>query len=640
MNVAKPFSYLIAILCLGAVLRFLHLDAKPLWMDEVITAIFGFGRTYYDVPTQAALPLSEFVAVFQLNPAATCPQIAATVSTQSVHPPLFFCWMHQWLTWVNWLPMSSIWKLRAFPALLGVGAIAAVYWLNRVAFSFKAGLYGAAMMAVSPFAVYLSQEARHYTLPMLLVTLALVGLYQLLVDIQRQTLHPGVWLGWIAVNSLGFYVHYFFLLAFVAQVVPLLLMAGRFQFMDLAETPTYSESAWMPNPVKWGDLRKGFPKKLQRWLSPNLSSFKAFRMPLLAISAVCLVYLPWLPTFLGHMQRPETDWMQSHDSNWIQAIAPFYQIPIGWVLMVIAFPVEQQPLWIASLSVLLMLGFVTWLTWIVVSRLKTLWHLPETALGTQMLLIFVSTAILEFFAIAYLLGKDITQVPRYHFIYFPAICALLGVSLSNGHQPKSWQIPQSSNAEPLQKDNLDIQIFHAGLTPVQPLPRFKRSRSMVAAQYAVWIVLLVGLISSLFVSADLVFKKPYHPDQMAQIMMQGPEKPILVAFAYNDFQDMALSLSLANELNRQSTYAEQTPQIAFALMEEFNGYEPVWQNLATLAHPLRFPLNLWSVSPGLKRIGYRPTLVLRDTTGQPHQCFIDPTNYYRIGIPYQLYRCQ
>ena len=69
--------------------------------------------------------------------------------------------------------------MRSLPALIGVIEIAAIYCLNRLVFSKSAALMAAALMAVSPFAVYLSQEARHYTLPMLLTTLALLGLIKI-----------------------------------------------------------------------------------------------------------------------------------------------------------------------------------------------------------------------------------------------------------------------------------------------------------------------------------------------------------------------------------------------------------------------------------------------------------------------------
>jgi hypothetical protein len=53
-------------------------------------------------------------------------------------------------------------------------------------------------MAVSPFGVYLSQEARHYTLPILLITLALLGLIQIQQALysQQQLPRPIVWLFW------------------------------------------------------------------------------------------------------------------------------------------------------------------------------------------------------------------------------------------------------------------------------------------------------------------------------------------------------------------------------------------------------------------------------------------------------------
>jgi uncharacterized membrane protein len=138
--------------------------------------------------------------------------------------------MHKWLEIHRGgvLGHGLVWSLRSLPALFGVCAIAAVYYLNRIAFSPAAGLMGAAMIAVSPFAVYLSQEARHYTLPMLLIILALLGLIQIQQDFQRQQLRFSVWLGWVIINIIGFYVHYFFILAFIAQGVTLFgLMYSR-----------------------------------------------------------------------------------------------------------------------------------------------------------------------------------------------------------------------------------------------------------------------------------------------------------------------------------------------------------------------------------------------------------------------------
>lgn len=580
MKRSRHYWLLAGIVLLGAVLRFWHLEMKPLWMDEVITALFSLGHTYQDVPLDAVLPLSAFEQIFTLNPQTTCAQITKTVSVQSVHPPLFFCGMHQWLGWLNPLPVSWVWKLRSLPALFGVAAIAALYLLNRIAFSAKAGLVGAALMAVSPFAVYLSQEARHYTLPMLLVILALIGLYAMLIDLQNQRFRLLVWLGWIGVNSIGFYIHYFFLLAFFAQSVTLVLGDRKIAQSNRAAS-------------KWAMQDFTLPA----WLPTTA---------LLAILAVCLTYLPWLPTFFSHIGRPEIDWMKPYAPSWQHTIAPLYQLPVGWILMVAAFPVEQQPLWVVVFWGVPTLFFIGWLIW-QVSRGLRQWRSPQSHLGAWMLVTFILTVVLEFVAIAYLLGTDITQVPRYNFIYFPAVCALIGACLS-----QRSPIRDQSNKAWVEWSN----------------------------SQAIAIVLLVALLSSIFVGQDLVFQKPYNPNRVAQNLSVEPTENRLVVNAYQDFQDIALGLSFALKLKQQEHQAKSSSHTHFALLPQTKGYDQVWSNLAQLNQPLSLPLNLWVISPGLKRSDYPQQLLLSDRLSIQHSCAIDPTHYHRLGVPYQLYQCQ
>ena len=597
------------ILLLGLWLRFWNLDAKPIWLDEVITALFSSGRSYDAVPLGTVLPLSALDQVFTHQP-THCANIVEAVSTQSVHPPLFFCWMHSWLSWVSGLPQSWLWKLRAFSALLGVVAIAALYQLNRVLFSRSAALVGAALMAVSPFAVYLSQEARHYTLPIVLVILALLGLYQILTDLHQQQRRPALWLGWIAVNSIGFYVHYFFLLSFAAQVATLLVCA---QNSKLKITPSES-------------LREQNSKLKISLAAADLLSIA------LAITAVCLTYLPWLPTLLAHLSRPETDWLQRNGSGWSQAIAPLYQLPISWILMVISLPVERQPEWLEILSGLIMISFTGWLLWRVAGRLRRLWTLPETRLATQMLGIYVLVVLLEFLAIVYILDKDITQVPRYSFIYFPAVIALLGASLSLKERdrsiPKLWLQGHETRSRQFR------QRIGGGH---QKLQQHKRSGLRTIA-----IVLLAGVISSVLVVSDLTFDKPYSPDQVARNLTIDPELPHLVSVAYADLQDVALGLSFAWALHEQADQAKskQTEFVFLPRSKKSRSYKPVWKTLANLEHSLSYPLNLWVIGPGLRRKQFPENLALSINTERAKNCTIDPKHYHRRGIPYQLYRCR
>lgn len=541
---------LVGAIALGAMLRFWHLDLKPLWLDEVITALFSLGRNYNDVPLETLFSLERLPQIFSFNPAASCPQIAHNLATQSTHPPLFFCLMHKGIAIpVGDLTHGLIWTLRSLPALFGVWAIVAVYYLNRVAFSPRAGLMAAAMMAVSPFAVYLSQEARHYTLPMLLITLALLGLIQIQQDFQRQQLRFSVWIGWTIVNSIGLYVHYFFILAFIAQLITLFGL----MFWQHCTLPRKS------------------------WLIANLAAI-----------AVIGSFLPWLPIFLGHLNRTETNWLPQP-----QYINPLYQTLVSWVLMIVALPVENQPLVITFLSGLLMILFAVWVAWHSFGGLRQLWQSPDQ-LSIITLASFTFCVLLQFFTITYLLNKDITFVPRYHFIYYPSLVALIAASLIKSN-PFSFIFKGKNTV----KQNFYFLFFTC------------------------------CILSCVLVVSNFVFQKPYNPQLVAQNLNQEPTIPLIVVVGYQDYQDVALGLSFGLALKKiRSNYTE------FAFFRRSQGYEYIWQKLSQLPVQEAPHLNLWVVAPELKRRDYPPNLKLSQNT-----CTLDPTQHYRIGIPYQLYRC-
>ncbi|MBW4496852.1 MAG: glycosyltransferase family 39 protein [Oscillatoria princeps RMCB-10] len=595
----QHFLALAGAIAAGAALRFWHLDFKPLWLDEAITALFSLGSSYDSVPLDVLFPLDRLQQIFTLNPQASCSQIASAVAAQSTHPPLFFCLTHQWL---NWLAAGRdaaeqfhalAWNLRALPALFGVCGIFAVYLLNRVAFSPAAGLMAAAVMAVSPFGVYLSQEARHYTLPVLLIALALQLLIQIQQDIRTLKLRPSVWLSWVAVNSIGVYTHYFFLLAFTAQVATLLGLL--YQLNKNAHT------------------------------AGNLQSKAGTNFPLgylcfcvyLAIAGVGISSIPWLQTFLNHSGRSETGWLPPPHN-----IAPLYQTVLAWLTMAIVAPVEKQPLWVQIPSLLLMLAFGIWLARLIWQPLKQLSRNPETQLATRTLLSFTFWVLLEFFAIVYLLRKDMTVAFRYHFVYYPAVCALLGAGL--------WKAAVTSQ--------------HSEVTSEKKaLKRLPQTVLQVSRDRSPFILLIVGALSCVFVGSDLVFKKPFFPDIVAGDVLRDSLSPIVFAVGYNDLQDVALGLSFALEIDKR--YSEKRPQAYLAFLQRNSTagepaaeYKPVWQKLSQLENLPVPPLNLWVVAPGLKPADYPQQLSLSSPL-QP-VCARDDKGYRRVGVPYQHYRCR
>ncbi|WP_228062111.1 glycosyltransferase family 39 protein, partial [Coleofasciculus sp. LEGE 07081] len=552
-KLSRHYLALVGIVALGTVLRFWHLDLKPLWLDEVLTAFFILGRHYNDLPLDIVFSPSTLEQILTLQPEASCGEIARTLAAQSTHPPLFFCLMHSWLRFMG--TDSLVWALRSLPAGFGVAGIVAVYCLNRLVFYPTAGLIAAALMAVSPFAVYLSQEARHYTLPMLLITLALLGLIEIQHRLySQQQPHPTLWLFWVAVNSIGCYVHYFFILAVVAQVLTLVgLMLWHRQQL--------SRGSWI-------DV-------------------------LLAIAAIAVSYLPQLSVLLGDFGRPETEWLPTPDS-----FEPLFQLLIGWLLMVIALPVENQPLWVAVPMGVLTIGFGGWVVWQGFRGIQQLWRKPSTQLATLTLSGFIVCVLLQFLAIIYLLDKDISVVPRYHFVYYPAICALLGASFA--------------------------------------LEKGKNWRTGEQRRWDVIVLLGASLLSTVFVVSNLVFIKPFHPQQVAQNMNLEPTAPLMIVVGYSDIQDVALGLSFALALDQGHGDSRlKNADTFFAFLNREQGYQPLWQKLSELQIAPVPRLNLWVVAPGLKRRDYPQQLAI----ASQQTCTLDPTQHYRIGIPYQLYRC-
>ncbi|OUL24872.1 glycosyltransferase family 39 protein [Nostoc sp. 106C] len=541
---------------LGASLRFWNLGLKPLWTDEVITAIFSLGNNYNNLPLNVLFPLERVPEIFTFNPGITYAQIANNLATQSTHPPLFFCGMYSWLEGINPSCQACVKELRLLPALFGVGAIAAIYAVNNIAFSSTAGIVGALLMAVSPFAVYLSQEARHYTIPMFLITLALLGLMQIQQDIfQKKTIRIWVLVLWVLVNIIGLYVHYFFVLAFIAEILTLLVL------------------------MYWGKTKVVNKRKI--WLILILST-----------STVMISFMPWLLVILSHSNFSQTNWLPP-PSN----IAPIYQTLISWVLMVIALPVENQPLAIAASYGFLMVIFTIWVGWQAYKGLKLLYYQSKTNLATLTLLIFTIFVLLQFFAIVYFVSKDITIVPRYHFVYYPSFCALVSASITKN-------------------------------------------------QKAQLIIVLVGIISCIFVVYNLVFQKPFHPEQVAQNMNLEASIPVMLVVGYSDYQDIALGLSFAlalEQLRNQSVSGEYkithpidtSRSDSFAILSKSPNLSALWNKLSQLPIPATSKLNLWIVGPGMIEQDYPQQLALSQQT----TCTIDPSHHYRIGVPYQLYQC-
>ncbi|MEJ1934019.1 glycosyltransferase family 39 protein, partial [Nostoc sp. NIES-2111] len=380
---------------IGLGLRFTHLTAKPPWTDEFATLVFSLGNSFLPVPLNQAIAPDILLQPLQLNPAATVGDVIHNIITQDNHPPLYFVLAHLWMNlFPNQEKYVSLLAARSFPALLGAVSIPLTYGLGRLAFRSRlVGQLAAAIMAVSPYAIYLAQEARHYTLAIIWVIASLSCLVIASRHLQNRTLLP-LWLiiCWVGINALGIATHFFFSLTLCAETLVLIFLA--WQQSQQTKTLVFLSSAW-------------------------------WRIYAVALGTA-IAGLVWLPSFLENPYRSSlTEWIQT-DGISLSLLNPLFQLFAAWVTMIMLLPVESAQLAVVIVSGLVMLIFAIWATPILVRGYKFQLQQPQTSLPTQVLTGVVLGAIALFFILTYIFGIDITRGARYNFVYFPAVIILVG----------------------------------------------------------------------------------------------------------------------------------------------------------------------------------------------------------------------
>jgi len=142
-NTAYQYGLLAAITLLAAVLRFYKLGEWSLWIDEIFTI------------NRAEIHLND-MAIFLRNLPDTLWLPLSLIFTK------FF---------LNLFGVSE-WSARLAPALIGILSIPILYFSARKVIGSGAALVMALLLAVSPWHLFWSQNARFYTSLMLIYTLA------------------------------------------------------------------------------------------------------------------------------------------------------------------------------------------------------------------------------------------------------------------------------------------------------------------------------------------------------------------------------------------------------------------------------------------------------------------------------------
>jgi uncharacterized membrane protein len=599
-------------IAIGAGLRFTHLAGKPPWTDEFATMVFSLGNSYQMVPLDQAISLDSMLQPLQPNPTASASVVMHHLFTEDHHPPLYFVLAHWWM---QLFPAAkefiSLWVARSLPALLGVISIPAMYGLGWLAFRSRlVAQLAAAMMAVSPFGVFLAQEARHYALGILWVIASVCCLVVAVQHLKRRTLIPH-WLVlcWVVVNSLGVATHYFFILTLTAEAIALI-------------------SLWISN----SRLALKFKNKPEELPPIPNSQFPIPNSQLWRIAAVavgtlvgCLV---WVPVWQMSHDTQMTQWIMS-DRTFLSLLNPIFQSLAAWITMLSLLPVEAPSLLVVIISGVVMIGFFLWAIPILSRGIKVLLGQPDTRLATGILGGFVLGAIALFYGITYFLGTDLTRGARYNFVYFPAVIVLVGAILS-----LHWDTSNLPNLK--QSPDTETPLSQNTKLPSPSTPNFSHFRTR--GKVAVAIIWIMGLLSGVTVVNNLGYQKYYRPDLLVPMLQKTSSVPVLIATTHNTLVQTGEMMSIAWEFQRADDFKESVlkPQFLLAHQDQeqcvsLQGTDcrastTLQQTLAQLPRPL----DLWLVN--------FKAPVEQDLPN----CFAEETSQYQTsvdGYQTQLFHC-
>lgn len=596
----SQFLLLLMWIAVGIGLRFTNLTAKSPWTDEFSTLVFSLGNSFRSVPLNQAISPDILLQPLHLNPTAGIADVIHHLREESNHPPLYFVLAHWWIQlfitplapFVNEMGESRLfWVARSLPALFGVASIPTVYGLSRIAFrSPLVAQLAAAMMAVSPYGIFLAQEARHYTLAILWVIASLCCLMVAARNISYfQSLPLWVLLTWIIINILGISTHYFFTLTLGAEAIVLLALIWNQGIKNHDKRSTEQEGL-----------------KYRRFLVFPIPSFSSI-VPLIVVAASVLVGgLLWIPAWLNNYNRELTQWIYTSERVDWTWFSPLFETIASGMSMLFLMPVEVSHVTIVIASIVITEIFFLWLLPLLYQGLKIqLKQNFDTHLSIHLLGGVVASAIMIFLFFTYTLGINLTWQARYHFVYFPAVIVLVGASLVS-----YWTT--DANAEL-------TSVFSPYES--QAYPSFF-SFLISSGKRSIVLIWLMGFLSGIVVIFNLGYQKYYRPDLFWHLRPPASQVSILIATTHKTHIETGEMMGIAWELKRSSS----SVNCWFLLVHQDKDSETPSTVLKYTLNSMPHPIDLWVVN-------FHASLALNN-------CVTDSLSLPKVqGYDYKLYHC-
>ena len=421
----------IFLIVVGVVFRFVNLNHKVYWHDEVYTSLRAAGYTGQEIgqeifQNQVFTP-KELLRFQQIKPGSTPADTVRSLAVEDPqHPPLYFLLDRVWVQWLG-KPLEAIFGSpitapRLLPALISLLSLPFMYALAQELFASQAiALLATAFLALSPFDILFAQVARQYSLLALVVIashyflLRAIRLSKVPRTRSRDVLKrpPAAWQHWglYALSiTIGLYTQPFFALTLIGHSI----------YMALEAIADGQRDRFHQRLVGFG----------------------------LALTGAIVLYAPWLIVMVQGFQRA------LGTTSWATAVASFDYLVKLWTLSFTAlfldldFGFNNPWTFVLRVPIVVLIGLAFYT--LVRRSDRPVWLFVVTATVVPFLLLALPDLVL---------GSRRSAVSRYLISCYPgiqlAIAYLIAIKLS----PK----PHYLNRIPLR--SIDESRFRLRFTP-------------------------------------------------------------------------------------------------------------------------------------------------------------------------------
>ncbi|MHC5599991.1 MAG: glycosyltransferase family 39 protein [Nostoc sp.] len=304
----------IIILVIGVFFRFVNIDRKIYWNDEVYSSLRISG--YLESEMSEQLRNGRLLSIQDLqkyqypnSEKNTIDTIKGLISEESQVVPLYFVIARFWVELFG----NSVAVTRSFSAFISLLTFPCLYWLCQELFeSSLIGWMAIALIAVSPIHVLYAQEARAYSLWIVAILISSIALLR---AIRLKT--KVSWCIYAATLSLGFYSHLFFSWIALGQGIYVAAIE-RFRFSRTSINYLFSSLAavitfvpWIliiiihptPDKLSWANGKQTFFGTAVKWIgiisrafldvgigSTDSAKFNIALIPIILIIITVIIY--------------------------------------------------------------------------------------------------------------------------------------------------------------------------------------------------------------------------------------------------------------------------------------------------------------------------------------------------------------